>query len=129
MVFFRSTDPAKSLRDTLAVCQVCRSGLNGHRLHELFQFFEPTELKVADIDQEVKSRNWRIFVGEKTAGPSALFAYWFVECPEKSSGGLYRVYLSADFDVADQLDPAGALDAGETARLLATLGNEKPLAL
>jgi hypothetical protein len=102
---------------------------DGHQVHELFQFFEPTELKVADIDQEVKNRNWKIFVGEKTGGPSALFAYWFVECSETSPGGLCRVYLSADFDVADQLDPAGALDAGETARLLAALGNEKPLAL
>jgi hypothetical protein len=119
---------AKSLRGALGSCQACAGSLSGHRLHELFQCIEATELRQAEIDQQVKDRDWEVFKGQNSYDPERdSFAYWFVECPATKAGGLYRVWSFAAFDSpGDRRDPAGTLDAGETARLLAVLGNKEP---
>jgi hypothetical protein len=130
----RQSSPAavgESLLVAPGPCQACGGGLSGHWLYELFQFIEATELRMAEIDRQVRVRDWKELVGRNSYDPQRdTFAYWFAECPATKAGGLYRVWSSASLDgPGDRRDRAGALDAGETAELLARLRDNEPLEL
>jgi hypothetical protein len=55
--------------------------------------------------------------------------YWFVKCPVRGRGTLYRVESRAGFDENDRVEMVGVLDEGATADFLKYLRRGNPLPL
>jgi hypothetical protein len=99
-------------------------------LHEPISAIAPTEERAAQVDSAVKRQDWTLLANQHEWDPSKdALCYWFVECPERHRGALYRVESRAVLDQDDRIEMVAVLDQVETERFFKALPPENPLSL